>query len=255
MQRIIFYTFLTVLLSLTLESPSFAEIIKNDFGYWNKANINVPISDRFKFNLDTQYKYQNPHLNNSFVLRPSVGVDLFKGLSFWNGYAYYNYGEGSKVFENRIWQQIQYETEFSKVNLVTRFRLEERFFQNLGNDDVGVRGRYLLRSMFPFSKKKLWFFVLSDEILFNFNNSAYGVANNGYEGNRLFVGLNHKFNNYLSAELGYQLEHYNPGALKFFGLSLDPPQYLNHGVLFNAYLTTPQIFNRNKKPLTIQPPF
>ena len=250
--------FLTICLLLFSAIPSFAEIVKNDFGYWNKANINIPISNRFKFNLDTQYKYQRQDdgFGNSFVLRPSIGIDLFKGLSFWNGYAYYNYGEGSSVFENRIWQQIQYEKEFSKVNLVTRFRLEERFFEKIGSDDVGVRGRYLLRSMFPFSKKRNWFLVLSDEILFNFNNSAYGVANNGYEGNRLFVGLNHKFNEYLSAELGYQLEHYNPGDLTVLGFgTFDPPQYLNHGVLFNAYLTTPQLFNKNKKTLTTQPPF
>ena len=61
--------FLVIYFLLFSAIPSFGETIKNDFGYWNKANINIPVSDRLKLNLDTQYKYQKQDdgLGNSFV--------------------------------------------------------------------------------------------------------------------------------------------------------------------------------------------
>lgn len=234
--------------------------VDNEFSLWNRANIYAPISDRIKLNFDIQNRvyFENEVFDpdNLFFFRPSVGVELPKGFTLWNGYGYFNYAD-TEASENRLWHQLQHEKSFSKLWLVNRFRLEERFFDDVGpfTDNFSTRGKYLIRMMFPFTSKKHWFFVLQDELSFNFNDALSGFISDGYDSNRTFLGLNYRPNDYITLETGYQFEHQHFSDINVFGASLNIPEALNHSVLFNVYLSTPQLFKKGVKPQTILPPF
>lgn len=232
-----YLTFITAILFFTTCIQTSA--VENDFGSWNTIYLTTPITEKFKVNLESGFRYLEGDSSNNTIVRPSLGYELKKGLGLWLGYGYFDYDRLGDFLENRIWQQIQYDKEFSKLLLTTRFRLEERFFTETDIDDFSFGGRYLLRLMFPLKKinKKLSF-VLSNEIFFNFNDAVLEILSDGYNQNRAFVGLNYKLNDHVMLEAGYQLQHLNLPS-DFFGFKI--PDRLNHGVLVNLFISTPSL--------------
>lgn len=247
--------FLMTIFSFTL--PYKVNATENDFGNWDTIYLNVPVTEKFKFSTEVGWRFQDD-LPNNFLVRPSIGYEFLDGLTGWFGYGYFDYDSLGNILENRMWQQIQYSKELPKLWntwLTTRFRLEERWFTETDIDDFSMRGRYLLRLMYPLTQSKKWFFVLSDDVLFNFNDALGGIESDGYSQNRFFTGLNFKPTENLSLEVGYQLQHLNfpKRLLTFFG-PIHFPDFLNHGVVVNLYLQVPQLFGKKGPAKFYLPP-
>ena len=207
--------------------------LEDDLGLWSPIYLNIPITEKIKVNFEINPRIQKniTHINQLLV-RPSIGYQLTKNLSLWQGYGWITNYIPRFVREERIWQQILHEKESSNFHLINRFRVEERFIQNVNG--VPVRMRHLLRFMYPLGEKKEWSFVTSDELFVNLDTHFKGPQA-GVDQNRFFVGLNRKLSENVNVEGGYQMQYIN--------LKSPTVDKLNHIILFNFYYDLPQLIN------------
>ena len=109
--------------------------------------------------------------------------------------------------ENRIYQQWSGVTRQGHVTVLNRARLEERWRDQIVNDEVvgnkqfSLRLRYLASFEIQVLKDpKLPSLVVSDELLAQFGNN---IAYNSFDQNRLFLGLKMPLSQKLSFDIGY----------------------------------------------------
>lgn len=230
MKKIILILFLFFISS----NSSFAKEIEisNDLGDWNNINISLPLTKK----IATRFQISPRILNNfsdfnQFIFHSSLGYRFNKNLSFWQAYAFNTTYIPDFRIENRVYQDAILEHSFKNISFENRFRFEERFLENV--DEISLRGRYRLKAVIPLIKKKKVYLSLFDEIFFNLNDAQNGPQS-GLDQNRVFVGLGKEINDYLTLELGYQLQHQN---------RIEPSKdRLNHFILTNINLQFPQIF-------------
>ena len=224
----------TILIILSCQ-PSFAgSNLKNDLGLWTPVYIKLPVTEKIITQLEINPRIQEnvTHINQLLV-RPSVGYQLTKSLSIWQGYAWVTNYIPSFVNENRIWQQILYEREIGRFILSTRSRLEERFIENVHG--VPVRFRNMFRVQYAFDKNNNWAFIIYDEPFINIGNHFRGPQS-GIDQNRFFAGLNKKISDNASIEGGYLMQYLNQTS---------PVQdRLNHNILVNFYINLPSLTGR-----------
>ena len=119
--------------------------------------------------------------------------------------------------ENRAWEQIQYNYKWSdNKNIMTqRFRLEQRFVDNIilnSDDEVVVeatnyqnRLRYLNRNLFHLFKfnneRNKAYAILQDEFFFNLGDNK--VNANFFDQNRLLIGFGINYEDTIRLEVGY----------------------------------------------------
>ena len=205
--------------------------VENDLGLWTSVYIKLPVSEKIKTSFEVHPRIQNniTHINQ-LLLRPSVGYQVNKNLSLWQGYGWITNYIPRFAREQRTWQQVLYEKEFSRFTFSSRFRFEERFIQDV--EGVSLRGRDLIKFVFPLNKKKDWGLVLSDELFVNLISHFHGPQA-GIDQNRLFVGLSKKISENVKLEGGYQLQYINNNSPK--------ADRLNHIIRVNMYFTLPQL--------------
>lgn len=221
----------SIILLILFSFPALA--VENDFGLWVPTYINLPITEKVKSQLEVTPRIQDNLTEFSqLLIRPSVGYQLTKELSIWQGYGWITNYIPKFASENRIWQQLLYEKHFKRFprfSLVNRFRVEERFFEDVNG--VPVRLRNMLRLQYALGKKQKWSLVLFDEPFINLGKTPIGP--NGIDQNRLFVGLNRKVTKDFNYDFGYLMQYIN----RFSPID----DRLNHNILINFYLTLPQV--------------
>lgn len=209
--RFLSLLFVSVCLLTVWISPARSDV-EEDVQLWTPVYLNVPITEKFKGNLEIHPRFDNNVTEAlQVIVRPSLGYQVNKNLSLWQGVAWIPNFHPSST-EYRVWQQAFLENSFSKVNLSNRLRLEERFLEDVGG--VSLRGRYRLQGTFPLGKRKRWALVASDEV-FVALNSLSGGPRSGFDQNRLYAGLSRQLNEQLRVEGGYLLQYINrrsPGA-------------------------------------------
>lgn len=204
----------------------------NDFGLWTAININAPITEK----IQTRFQISPRLVDNvtdfsQFVLHSLLGYKFNDHFSFYQGHAWNTLYIPRFTREQRIYQEAIVSHKVDKLNFDHRFRFEERFLQ--GFDTFSLRGRYRLKGTYPLDKNEKWSLVLFDELFINFSSSSNGPQA-GFDQNRIYAGINRKFNENINADLGYQLQHHhNPGPLRdrlnhfiFFYLNYDFPQFI-----------------------------
>lgn len=235
-QQLLIVFFIACLLSSTAHANS-NNYIEDDFGYWTPIYLNVPITDKVRGQFEVNPRIQENGADfNQLLIRPSIGYNLSKNWSIWQGYAWITNYIPSFISEQRIWQQLLYEKQFErfpKLSLTNRFRTEERFIQRVSGAPFRIRN--MLRLQYALDKNKKWSFVLFDEPFINLS-SHNGGPQSGIDQNRLFVGVNRKFNAHVNAEAGYLMQYIN--------IPNSGVDKLNHNILVNFYFTTPQLFNK-----------
>ncbi len=115
--------------------------------------------------------------------------------------------------ENRIWQQAQFRSQHRRLELVNRFRLEQRYVNRPVADGADFkpgpavftnRTRVFNRLSVPFKGEKIaekaLYMTAWDEVFINFGKN---VANNIFDQNRLFVGLGYRIPKWGRLEAGY----------------------------------------------------
>ncbi|WP_052403266.1 DUF2490 domain-containing protein [Legionella massiliensis] len=160
---------------------------------------------RFKYWLEGQERLGDDSSRRSQTLfRPGLGYDLTKHLSFWLGYAWIQTGApfaSSLFIENRTWEQLLWKKEFKYLTFSSRTRMEQRFAKR--NTNVGYRARQQFKLVIPLRTHSKWSLVSSEELFWNKNNFNADGEGQGFDQNRVFVGLGYKITSKITSEIGY----------------------------------------------------
>ncbi|WP_407430441.1 DUF2490 domain-containing protein [Arcticibacter sp.] len=114
----------------------------------------------------------------------------------------------ANLTEHRIWQQFIYSQKVSRAGLTHRFRLEQRFIGQLGEDIFSQRLRYFLRAQVPLKNpqgapfSRGAFVALQNEVFLHLQNRD---QLNGYlfDQNRAYAAVGYRFNPSIDLEAGY----------------------------------------------------
>ncbi len=189
---------------------AFAEEVDQEFQNWDIVTLRVDVPHRLRFYAEVQPRIG---LSNSepqysgferLLIRPAVGYQVTPNLSIWQGYAWAPGFRPEFINENRIFQQVLLENHIKKLSLTNRTRLEERFIERAGG--TSVRARHMIRASYPILRSQKWSLVGYDEFFVNLNDTDFGLQA-GFDQNRVFAGLNRKFNDYANAEIGYLINY------------------------------------------------
>ncbi len=192
------------------------------------------LSDKWGIHLEAQIRRSDFVTNwQQLLLRTGVNYHFSKQVFGTVGYCFvetYPYGEfpaKTSFPEHRIWEQIQVKNQLSNIELVSRFRLEQRFVNapvlnnssalyEPGDAVYTNRFRLLNRISIPFSGKsiedKTFYATAYDEL---FVNVGQNVAANFFDQNRAYLAVGYKIPNVGRLEVGYMLQNvFKPDGIK-----------------------------------------
>ncbi len=180
-----------------------------------------------KLGLHTEYQFRRHDIVSDWqqsLMRVGLDYHLPKKAMVTAGYGWivsFPYGEQpipAKFTEHRIWQQLVLQQNIGRFNFQHRYRLEQRFLENVSLDVVGnkvvdghrfrQRARYRFFLAVPISNKTMedntLFFSTYEEVFLGFGK---GIQRNILDQNRLYFALGWRFNKDVNVQLGY-LNHY-----------------------------------------------
>lgn len=181
-------------------------------GYWiayvgdNKLNKHLGIHSEIQ--LRNFFVKENVE---TLLLRTGVNIYIKPYAMATAGYGYIyskpsqDYLHASEVSEHRTWQQLVLRQNSKLVMMEHRYRLEQRFLENLttGNSKIDHRIRYRFQTQFflkPIANNlRNFFVVLNDEIMLNFRSTPTQL----FDRNRFFAGFGYQVNPKLNFQLGY----------------------------------------------------
>lgn len=148
------------------------------------------------------------------VLRTGLIYHLNETLNLSAGYAYFHYYPADdhqhvSQPEHRPYQQVLWNTNYSRLRLQQRLRLEERFRKKIKNDfelaegyNFNFRARYQLLLSYPLSKTSFNKFSLygGDEVLLNFGKR---IVYNTLDHNRIHLGITYHPDKDDQLQVGY----------------------------------------------------
>ena len=215
-------------------TPTFTQ----DFRVWSPVFLTVKLPSSFLAHLEVQPRFADldeaGHIDQ-LILRPAVGYQLTENLSIWQGYAWVgNYNQRhtppqSPFFEeSRIYQQVLCTRKFDSFKITSRTRLEERWIEHV--DSTAVRFRTALRGMYPLPMAPEWALVASDEIFVNINTVGVRGPAAGFDQNRVFVGINRTFSQYVNVDVGYQNQLLNSRSIPNLA------NQMNHVILLQFFI-------------------
>lgn len=183
---------------------------------------NHKITERIGLHAEAQWR------RSEFVTAPKqlllrAGLNIYTGerTFFTAGYAYvetYPYGELPTPItfpEHRIWEQFQVKTQLSRLEMISRFRLEQRYVYTPVYDkaenayDISKhvytnRFRLLTRFSLPLNGKeitdKVFYLSAYDELFVNFGKN---IGANVFDQNRAYFAIGYKVPVLGRVELGY----------------------------------------------------
>ena len=176
-----------------------------------------------KFGIESELHFRRTDWgaqSQQFLFRPSVYYGINDFLSVYLGYTHiqtYPYGDQPIAFqtpENNALIQSVVKQSISKFNISHRYRYESRWIGNVsllnGKEQVDGythrnRFRYRVTVSYPIQDTK--FSIKSfDEIWLNFGNN---VANNGFDQNWFYLGVDYKILKFAQLGVGYMHQHIN----------------------------------------------
>ncbi len=181
---------------------------------------NHRLSDKWGAHLEAQWRRSEIILGNQqLLLRTGISYYLNSQVSFTGGYCYvitYPYGElaSTATFpENRIWEQLNMKNAIGSVEIINRFRLEQRYVYSpvLKNGEYEPgdaiytnRVRWMNRYSIPFKGKniedKSVYITFYNELYINFGKN---VRYNIFDQNRAYAALGYKVPTLGRLEIGY----------------------------------------------------
>jgi hypothetical protein len=179
---------------------------------WTLVTAQKELSDKWRAYAEVQPRF-GPDLTGGLgrgleriLVRGAIGYRLNSKLSLWQGYAWTPQFLPTDLRENRLFQQLLYETKFGKTGFTNRARLEERFIEDAGG--TAIRLRNMVRVAPPISADRKWSAVAYDELFWNLNSTDRGPKS-GYDQNRVFLGVSRQASSKLRVETGYLFAHIN----------------------------------------------
>ena len=213
-------TFLVVLLAFLQWQNVEAQTV-NQFNSWWMYFGNHRISD--KVGIHTEYQFRRSDFASEWQQSLArVGVDYYlrDKAMVTAGYGWivsFPYGEQPidlSFNEHRIWQQFILQQNVGRFYFHHRYRLEQRFLENVSLNGAGQkesdgfrfrqRARYRILVTVPLTRPTLenntLFFAAYDEPFLGFGK---GIQRNILDQNRLYVALGWRFNKDMNVQLGY----------------------------------------------------
>jgi len=204
---------------------------------WFAAFMHGPVAKPVWLWTDAHLRLYESFEPSAILLRPGVSWRALSTLFVTAGYAWTpswtRPDEGGLSFtdEHRSWQQLMWtpRDETTGAAGMVRGRFEQRFRPGSG-DDVGLRGRVLVRGQVPLSKRLPLIFVIWDELFVGLHDTDWGQRR-GVDQNRLFVGAGWQIRpTVVRVELGYTN----------VWLSRDGTDPINHVFAINTFIGWPQ---------------
>lgn len=182
--------------------------------FWTSINANASVSDKWSILADFHMR-RNSFLKEPgfFLIRTGAAFKPRPNIAIAAGYAHL-WSATEKIGlnyyylnENRAYEQAILTHPIGKINMLHRFRNEQRWIEYTVNDTPSGefrftnRVRYLLNLRIPFSDNpKYPQLLLADEIMLHFGKA---VTQSNFEQNRIFVGINQPLSKSISFDLGY----------------------------------------------------
>lgn len=205
--------------SLILNAQVKRQYANNNNGWFMYVG-NHKLSDNWGVHIEAQWRRNNIIIHNQqLLLRAGINYYLNTQVSLTAGYCYvitYPYGAfaAKTMFpENRIWEQLNMKTGIGAVEIINRFRLEQRYVNNPvlkeseyvpGEATYTNRVRWMNRYSVPFKGKTIedrsLYLSFYNEIYINFGKN---VAYNIFDQNRAYLALGYRIPKLGRLELGY----------------------------------------------------
>lgn len=179
----------------------FSQTASSETGNWYMYNGFHKVSEKWGFETMAHFRYYE--FSNNFqqeIYRLGVNYKFTKKLNVTLGYSYVTtdvlFGSpSSTIFENRIYEDVNYSHFFSKLKLRHRFRFEHRFikFNSMNSDSHWFR--YDLNANYPIADK--WSVYAFNEIFLNMDKNKRFIQNwTGF-------GFLHQIHKSLKLNVGY----------------------------------------------------
>jgi hypothetical protein len=202
-----------------LNAQSVRKYTTNNNG-WYTYTGNHKIADKWGIHLEAQWRRNNVIIDNQQLLLRSGIIYylnsqalLTAGYCFVETYPYGAYAAKAAFPENRIWEQLQLKNTIGTVEMINRFRLEQRFVNaptwSNGEYEAGEaiytnRARMMTRFSVPFKgnaiEDRSFYISAFDEVFINFGKH---VAFNIFDQNRAYLGIGYKIPKAGRLEIGY----------------------------------------------------
>ncbi len=222
--------------------------VVNQWNSWFMYFGNHRLTD--KWSLHTEYQWRRSDVVRYWQQSLArVGLDYRTGdnAMVTAGYAYiitYPYGKQPIAFEadeHRTWQQLILTQLAGRFHLQHRYRLEQRWIENVVDDGEGNpvtdgrtyknRARYRFFAAIPFNQRSMgegaWFIGLYDEIFLGFGENV--GKKNILDQNRFYMALGYQFSPNGNLQLGYL----NHQVFKGDGVSRENDHTLQVGLTYN----------------------
>ena len=185
---------------------------------WFSYNNQTRLSNKWGLWGDFQLRTQENFFDDFSIGITRVGVMYYlkENTKLTVGYAYAHYFPADShpdiaQPEYRPWQQVQWHNNYSRLRMVQRIRLEERFRRKIKDNDEladGYNFNYRLRYNFSFNfafnknhfASKTISYVLNNELMVNFGKE---IVYNAFDQNRLFAGFHYHTNAHDYLQFGY----------------------------------------------------
>tara|TARA_B100000809_G_scaffold266760_2_gene331282 strand:- start:14599 stop:15330 length:732 start_codon:yes stop_codon:yes gene_type:complete len=207
----------------------------NNYSHCSSWNSFVPkVTFDKSFCLVSEFHFRRTKFLNDweqFVFRSAVHFkqnqtcDFSLGYSYIQNYSFADYSISINVKEHNIWQQLQLNHVEGQINFKHRFRLEERFIDNVlklsYKEDVIKGQNYCNRFRYRFTielpilkiyKTKKISVKIFDEIFVNLKKGIRPISINQ---NWLYVGLGYPVTSKMALGIGYQHIGLNSNANTF----------------------------------------
>ena len=184
---------------------------QEDFGTWVKISFDYKLNKKISFNSKSELRTQEnsrtrnqlyTQLSSKYKFNKKISISLACRLKSLKK----EYGE---EFQNRFHSDIKYRIKLDAFSIFLRSRTQYNITYNSENEWYE---RTRLKLKYEFNKQMNCFFY--NEFYFLLNDPA----NNGFNKNRLSVGVEYKISKSLSLQLKY---------LRIKGVNIENPQIMN----------------------------
>lgn len=191
---------------------------ESDYGAWLIYVGTGIINEKWSVFTEAQYRnYTIIGKFNTLCFRIAPQYNINKNINLSIGYSHFitrlfSDNVSSNIHEYRPYQQVFIKSNYGRVYLNHRYRLEQRII----NEEFRLRFRYFIQSFIPLNNNRLeknTFYISSNaEIFLNSENSIFDRV-------RFYVGLAYVISNKIKIEVGSMtqfFEGYNQSQLNVF---------------------------------------
>ncbi len=198
--------FKLIVILVTIQLFTFAQNPSEDFlGSWYTYCSNHRLNERLSISPYGELRFYEPSSNYNlafFSLRGTYHIN--QKTTIGGGYAYldidtvFEFDNEPNVREHRLFEQYTYSHKWSRIKIVHRAQLEQRFLTFSNRNEIQNRFRY--RIGFKYDLNKVFFLKITEEPFLNFQDQAFHE-------NRFYAGIGINVMQNATLQIGYLKQH------------------------------------------------